>query len=672
MSYRDFFEDFLIKSVNASNALFCHNDFHDVMNCKKKVNGLIPGNYEDIIKRRQVDGYRRIEGILGGDVAKIFSNYIVTMHEEPENSKQWNRKSYKRVKHAMAATEAAETQGDTFEIGGRKYKEETIAPDILNALKREEERQIMIGMVSPKRPKNSACDFYMGSEEKVKVRWESEVHNYNLHLFKQCLVFGKTKHNRKAMKISRIVKLRNMWVTGYTDLAGFGQVEKQENCFIAGWLATEDLADDEILQRAIFHFPNKHLKRHWLAVMRRHIHQSRDGLPSTGSIKVYFKGSDSALLSVPSDRQGMACQDLPVALEHTVEDVIKGAISKFQLKDTHYTLKFIIRDGSSIEAEESLVTMELPLLIQMDILSSIQFKENKNIEVLFVLRHNLGVAEPNNSSSLRSRTANLTTLFWKAGGRGGGGGGGITSNNNATLPPPSHQYGQGPILGSGKMFGICLEKFMPNAEQIAQPLLDLLLYIYTTCYESDGIFRIPGNKKQQMRLEGRLDDGETVDWLTEQTTARCHVPRVAASVLKNYYRTLPEGLFPMDLFPEFERWRGESEQLEEMRKILAQVPERNMLIIRYTFHTLKRVTDASEVNKMNLDAMAISIGPSLVQYQRTDDTALSIIADGERARTGSDVVAFLLKNVDELFGHVPAIFLKTESDEVSLHLSLGD
>ena len=83
--------------------------------------------------------------------------------------------------------------------------------------------------------------------------------------------------------------------------------------------------------------------------------------------------------------------------------------------------------------------------------------------------------------------------------------------------------------------------------------MDIMKYLHNHCYTHKGIFREPGLKRMEKIIKSKLDLGETFDWATEQTNY-C-LPNVAASLLKSYFRSLPEGLFLKSLFPDFERWR---------------------------------------------------------------------------------------------------------------------
>ena len=140
--YKEFFDTFLERTVNSAHS-FGHPDFSDFMECKKKVENMIPSNYDEIVKKKQVDDYKKIETQLG-DLAPEFTAFIKHIHEEPASSKSWKKRSYKKTPSKLMKSESSDKSSEQVEIGGRKFKEESIAPDILNALRKDEETQVSV------------------------------------------------------------------------------------------------------------------------------------------------------------------------------------------------------------------------------------------------------------------------------------------------------------------------------------------------------------------------------------------------------------------------------------------------------------------------------------------------------------------------------------------------
>ena len=106
---------------------------------------MIPTNYDEIVNKKKVDDYKKIESLLGDQMAPEFTAFIKHIHEEPASSKSWKKRSYKKTPSKLMKSESSDKNSnyDHVEIGGRKFKEESIAPDILNALRKDEETQVL-------------------------------------------------------------------------------------------------------------------------------------------------------------------------------------------------------------------------------------------------------------------------------------------------------------------------------------------------------------------------------------------------------------------------------------------------------------------------------------------------------------------------------------------------
>ena len=644
--YKEFFELFLEKTVGAD-FIFSHPDFSNVMECKKQAESLLPSDLDSIATRKQHEEYKKIEGQLG-PLADEFTSYMKLLHEEPTSAIPWKKRAFRK-----SFNRKEPLKDDRYDIGGKKYGTNDLTPDILNAMKKQEETDIMSG-VSPRRstPKKTTPpgDNFVGSVSKVKVRWEDEVHTYNLLVFKQCLVFSKTRN--KTMKVSRIIKLKQLWLSNYKDIGGFGHVEKEENACLGSWLGSE--LDPELLHRVIFSFSSKDARLHWYTTLQRLITAARRReVARAGLIKVYFKKSDSKL-SVPGDNlwQGMSCQEIQIEPGQTVDSVIEDAVKKCQMKDNSYTLSFIVLQDNKIAIEEELIWMEMPHVIQTAVKRMLP--DPKNMQTIFVLQENgSSIGSTGSSSSPTPSTTRLNTMVTFFRGRS-------NSLVNLRAPPPSQNLTP-TIKPNNTVFGVHLSEFMGDApEKVPSALLDLFVYLFNHCYNCEGIFRIPGSLAVQRSFENRLESGERIDWSAqEKQQDKFFLPNVASSLFKYYLRSLPGGLVPSSLFPELEGWRASSEEhktvntsISEMKLILAGIPTANHTILRYTMHTLKRIADFSTVNLMGVKVLSTCIGPSLITWP-DDANALSILVDQYRRQTPCVVTEFMLEHVRELFGSEP-------------------
>ena len=663
--YKEFFEVFLEKTVGAD-FIFSHPDFSNIMTCKKQVESLLPPDIDAIVSRKQHEEYQKIEASLGS-LANEFTSYMKLLHEEPAAAIPWKKRAFRK-----SFNRKEPLKDERYDIGGKKYGTTDLTPDILNAMKKQEEKDAMSGMPSPRRNSKKTAppsENFVGSVSKVKVRWEDEVHTYNLLLFKQCLVFSKTRN--RTMKISRIIKLKQLWLSDYKDsVVGFGHVEKEENACLGSWLGSE--LDPELLHRVIFSFSNKDARMHWYTTIQRHIQAAREKeVLRAGLIKVYFKKSDSQL-SVPGDNlwQGMSCQEIQIDPTQTVDNVIEDAVKKCQMKDNSYTLSFIVLQDTKIAIEEQLIWMEMPLVIQSGVKRMLP--DPKNMKTIYVLQENgSSMCSSSGSSSSPLPTTKLNTMVTFFRGR---------SNSVCNLrPTPPSQHLTPAAKPGNKVFGVSLSEFMgEDPDKIPPTLLDLFVYLFNHCYNCEGIFRIPGSLAVQRVFENRIESGERIDWSAEEKQQdRFFLPNVASSLFKYYLRSLPGGLVPSNLFPELESWRKKSDEdknveksVSEMKRILSGVPDANRTLLRYTLHTLKRIAAFSTVNLMGDKVLSTCIGPSLITWP-DDANALSILVDQYRRATPCVVTEFLMKHGRELLGSEPRDLerRKVIDDEVKSRVS---
>jgi len=618
--------------------------------------------------------YRKIEGMLGEGAAEEFSTFIKLLHEEPDTAKRWNhkevKKSFSRARGLGSSSTTVElsstdrsppssSSSERFELAGTEYEAAELTPDILNALKKEEHVGILTGVRSPRPAARSthASDYYVcSSVGKVKVRWETGVHYYHLLLFEQLLVL--TKVRGRTMRIVRIVRLQQMCIGEYRDSSGFKHVEKPDQAFLATWLGFE-MDEEQLLHRVILSFPNRDSRVHWYSLLARHIQRAQEKMGLTrGVIRVYFKQSDSRVtVAGDSSWQGMACQELQVELATTVEEVIEEAVKVCQMVDHAYTLSFLVLQKKAIVSAEELVWMERPLALRHGYAKSCTGsggpagRGDRSLEYIFVLQES---AERSSPTSLPpSGRLNTVFNFTLKG-----------STRSASRPRLYSSLLPTPATSANTVFGVPLSTLMPE-ETVPGCILELMLYIYTSCHNCEGIFRVPGSLVVQKTYEKRLEAGETIDWLGEEAQDRFFVPNVASSLLKYFYRSLPGGLVPKHLFPVLELWRAERETegtpaagVARMKELLERVPRPNLALLRYTLHLLRRIDAYSSVNLMDCKTLATCIGPSLVSWPE-DAAALSILADKERRQTPCVVVEFLLTHVGELVGREPRVFARS-------------
>ena len=117
------------------------------------------------------------------------------------------------------------------------------------------------------------------------------------------------------------------------------------------------------------------------------------------------------------------------------------------------------------------------------------------------------------------------------------------------------------------------------------------------------------------------------------------------SVLKLYFRELPEPLLTFELYKEWIATvdSGDSaSHVPAMRALVARLPAPNRATLVYLLAHLRRVADHAEANKMSEGNLAIVFAPGLVRCQDEMVSVRDFKAQG-------DVVVSLLTQFHAIF-----------------------
>ncbi|XP_048504870.1 uncharacterized protein LOC105687120 isoform X4 [Athalia rosae] len=161
-----------------------------------------------------------------------------------------------------------------------------------------------------------------------------------------------------------------------------------------------------------------------------------------------------------------------------------------------------------------------------------------------------------------------------------------------------------------------------------------------------GIYRVPGNTAAISQLTESVNKG--VDNINLQDPRWSDV-NVISSLLKSFFRQLPDSLLTAELYPMFidaDKIEDPRRRMATIRKLLRELPEHHFETLKYLLFHLKKVVDHSEVNKMEAKNLAIVFGPTLVRASGSRDNMVTMVTDmSHQCR----IVESLLNNVDWFF-----------------------
>ncbi|XP_075979889.1 unconventional myosin-IXa-like isoform X4 [Anticarsia gemmatalis] len=171
------------------------------------------------------------------------------------------------------------------------------------------------------------------------------------------------------------------------------------------------------------------------------------------------------------------------------------------------------------------------------------------------------------------------------------------------------------VVTRGKVFGVPLPD-LPTGESNIPIVVDrLITTIEMTGLYTEGLYRKSGLSSKVRELRRLLDESP------EQGAERLdsYAVHVRASVLKSFFRELPEPLLTFDLYDDFimaAQISDPQERVSTIFTILRKLPKPNFdLVERLIFH-LARVALGEDHNRMGPNALAIVFAPCILRTHK--------------------------------------------------------
>lgn len=200
----------------------------------------------------------------------------------------------------------------------------------------------------------------------------------------------------------------------------------------------------------------------------------------------------------------------------------------------------------------------------------------------------------------------------------------------------------------GATFKVPLELCPPSSFSEYVPLIVEMCtsIVEARGLEVVGIYRVPGNTAAISHLTDSVNKGfENINL----QDPRWSDVNVISSLLKSFFRQLPDSLLTAELYPMFidaDKVEDPQRRMTTIRKLLRDLPEHHFATLKYLMFHLKRIVEHSEVNKMEAKNLAIVFGPTLVRASGSRDNMVTMVTDmSHQCR----IVESLLNNVDWFF-----------------------
>uniref|UniRef100_A0A3Q3AL69 Rho GTPase activating protein 21b n=1 Tax=Kryptolebias marmoratus TaxID=37003 RepID=A0A3Q3AL69_KRYMA len=176
---------------------------------------------------------------------------------------------------------------------------------------------------------------------------------------------------------------------------------------------------------------------------------------------------------------------------------------------------------------------------------------------------------------------------------------------------------------AGITFGVRLEDCPPAQTNRFVPLIVEVCckVVEERGLEYTGIYRVPGNNAAISSMQEELNSKGTADIDIQEDKWRDL--NVISSLLKSFFRKLPEPLFTNEKYADFieaSRTEDSVERLKELKRLIYELPVHHFETLKFLCAHLKRVSENCEKNKMEPRNMAIVFGPTLVRTSEDNMT----------------------------------------------------
>ncbi|XP_036200859.1 rho GTPase-activating protein 21 isoform X2 [Myotis myotis] len=138
--------------------------------------------------------------------------------------------------------------------------------------------------------------------------------------------------------------------------------------------------------------------------------------------------------------------------------------------------------------------------------------------------------------------------------------------------------------------------------------------------EYTGIYRVPGNNAAISSMQEELNKGMSDIDIQDDKWRDLNV---ISSLLKSFFRKLPEPLFTNDKYADFieaNRKEDPLDRLKTLKRLIHDLPEHHYETLKFLSAHLKTVAENSEKNKMEPRNLAIVFGPTLVRTSEDNMT----------------------------------------------------
>ncbi|KAJ9124346.1 hypothetical protein QFC22_001146 [Naganishia vaughanmartiniae] len=233
----------------------------------------------------------------------------------------------------------------------------------------------------------------------------------------------------------------------------------------------------------------------------------------------------------------------------------------------------------------------------------------------------------------------------------------VYSNGDSTFSHNSQgaNTGSHPSHASGMTFGVELsEQAVVTGTEVPKVVAKCTEAIEAFGLDQVGIYRLSGTTSKVQKLKAALDaDLDNINVMDDEWSSDINV---VASVLKQWFRELPEPLLTHGLYQGFiDAARYENDRLRHIRlhEQVNELPDANYATLKHFMGHLDKIRSMEKINHMSVSNLSIVFGPTLLG------------APPELGAMNLEHMSFQCKAIETILLKYKEIFVEEDSSESS-------
>jgi len=183
------------------------------------------------------------------------------------------------------------------------------------------------------------------------------------------------------------------------------------------------------------------------------------------------------------------------------------------------------------------------------------------------------------------------------------------------------------LNGSGDDFQAVFGNPLPeNCPSVIQEAIEYLEA--NGGFETEGLFRIPGNQDMVQELRDRYNAGETNVF----ELLHCD-PHDVAALIKRFLQELPESLIPQSFYQQIVNAARANDDCETLSNVIGEMPDSHLRCLFPLLKFLHRLARRSDLNKMTFTNLATCLAPTVVRAPQ-DESPIKIMNEMQHIIVG--------------------------------------